>query len=176
MRGSVLVALCELERRLFCDFAGGRPALFLPLSVHPPERTRPEPCKCQREYQRSRKTSRSGLSRMESRVLAKKSEGAESRHRQKHGPHHFEPKLMRDARKRTQRGRDRTLPGADRAISSSLLSCHPRHNAEFLPGSYFAHGLDFNSLEVYNDATDALSEPFFMPPHLRIEGEMWIRN
>ena len=86
-------------------------------------------------------------------VLVKKSEGAETRHRQEYRSHHFEPELMCDAPERSKHRANRPLGGADRAISSRLFTRNSRHHADFLPSRNFAHALDFSSLRLYNDRT-----------------------
>ena len=116
------------------------------------------------------------LSRMKFRVLAKKSERPKGRHGQKHRPHDFQPELVRDADKRPQRRANRPLRGADRAISSRLLSGNSRQHADFLPVRNFTHGLDFSSLQRYNERTAIGGEPFLQPWHLKNEGDTWIRN
>lgn len=117
-----------------------------------------------------------GVSSMEFRVFAEKSECAKPRHGQKYRSHDFKPELVRDSPEGTQSCSNRPFGGADGAIPAGLLSRNPRHHPDLLPGGNFAHALDFNSLRRYNGATAAKGEPFLAPPHLRNEGEPWIRN
>jgi hypothetical protein len=111
-----------------------------------------------------------GLSGMKFRVLAKKSEGAKTRHGQKYGSHHLEPKLVRDAPKRPERRGKGPPGGADGAISSSLFAGHARHYADFLPGRNFAHALDFSRLGRYNDRTAIAGRTVTGAPASKLSG------
>jgi hypothetical protein len=150
---------------------------LLSFPMHSPKRTHAKPSECQCERNCSDNMSSAGLSGMKFSVLAKKSECADTCHRQKHRSHHFQPELVRDPPERSQRRANRPFRGADGAIASRLFSGNSRHHADFLPGRNFAHALDFSSLRRYNDRTAIEGRPFLAPRHLRAKGDiLWIRN
>jgi SAM-dependent methyltransferase len=69
----------------------------------------------------------------------------------------LQPQLMGRAAKRSRRGADPAHHCAERATASGLLSSivpgNSGHHAQPSQGRNFIHGLDFNSLWRYNDAT-----------------------
>jgi len=94
------------------------------------------------------------------RVFADERDSAEGRNHQKHCARDLEPKLVQRAAERADRGAHSAHNSVERAAAPGLLAGNPRHHSQLLPSRNFAHGLDFNSLQSYNDATAGSGEPF----------------
>ena len=87
-------------------------------------------------------------------------------HHEEDNPRNLKPQLMQGVSERPCRGADGAHDGTERAAAARLVPRNPRHNARFSPGRNFAHGLDFNSLRRYNDATYVGGEPLRRWRHL----------
>jgi hypothetical protein len=83
-------------------------------------------------------------------------------HHQENNSSYFEPKLVGGARESSQSCANRALYRAERAAAAGSLAGivpgNTRRYAQLLERRNFAHGLDFNSLGRYNDATCADSK------------------
>ena len=70
------------------------------------------------------------------------------------------PQLVQRVSKRPGRGAYTTYDRAERAVASSVFVRDTGCRAQLSQDRNIAHGLDFNSLRSYNDATQASDEPF----------------
>jgi hypothetical protein len=86
------------------------------------------------------------------------------RHYEKNKACHFKPKLMQHASKSARRTANGAHNSIKRAAAARLIACDPCRDARLAPCRNFAHGLDFNSLRRYNDATSG-GEPFRCQRH-----------
>ena len=74
-------------------------------------------------------------------------------HHQKNQAGDLEPELVQRVTKRAPRGANSAPYRIDGTAAPGLLPGDSRHQAYFAPSRNFAHALDFNSLQRYNDAT-----------------------
>ena len=77
----------------------------------------------------------------------------ENRHGQKYRAGYFQPQLVGRAPERSGCGAGPAHHRIDGAAASGLLPGYPRDHSQLSNGRNLIHGLDFNSLRGYNDAT-----------------------
>ena len=92
-------------------------------------------------------------------VFLKRGAAEAEGHDQKNHSRHLQPELVGDMQEGPGRRLDGAHDGAERAVAARLLARDPRHHPNLSPSGNFAHGLDFNSLRRYNDATLVTGEP-----------------
>jgi len=128
------------------------------LLLHPPERAHAKPRECQRKADHNQHSPGRRVSRLILRVLAHQVKSAKYRQGQKHRARHFQPQNVGHLPKRSRRGARPLQHRAPGAAARSLLREQPPRHARGCPqlpcGRNVAHGLDFNSLRRYNDATE----------------------
>jgi hypothetical protein len=128
------------------------------LLSHSPERAHAKPRERQREANCNQHPSGRRVSCLVFLILTRQGEAAKYRHRQEHSAGHFQPQNMGQLPKRPC-GRTRPLPhrvpdAAARGLFGKQLSRHARGCPQLPCGRNVVHGLDFNSLRRYNDATE----------------------
>ena len=138
----------------------------LALPPHSPERSQPEPGKGHGAANCNRQPSAAHPPGMIFPVFLDRSAAKTQGHHEEDNPRNLKPQLVQRAPERACRGTDGAHDGAERAAAARLVPCNPRYDACPSPGRNFAHGLDFNSLRRYNDATRDGGEPFRGCPHL----------
>jgi hypothetical protein len=128
-------------------------SLTLTLFSRSQKRTDSKPYKSQGKASRDRHTVGRGLPSAVFHVLTRQRAGAEESNEQKQRARYFEPELVRRMTKGAQ-GRFRAAQnGIQRAAAASLLVGDASNGSKFLQIRNFRHGLDFNSLRRYNDAS-----------------------
>lgn len=140
--------------------------MALALSPDSPKRTQAEPGKRRGKEHRDSGAAWPHLACVIFRIFLPRGAAEAKSHDEKDDSGHLEPQLVHNVTEGARRRADRAHDGAERAASSGLLAGNPRHRSHFAPGGNFAHDLDFNSLQRYNDATLRSSEPFFCLGHL----------
>jgi hypothetical protein len=103
-------------------------------------------------------------------VLLHRCAGKAERHDEEKEPHNLEPQLVGRARERPRSGADCAHQRPQRTVASGLLAGNSGRRSELSQGRNFIHGLDFNSLRRYNDATRGCGDPFRGRRHLRYSG------
>src|SRR5579863_1820370 len=125
----------------------------LVLPPHSQERRYAEPGKQYSEANRISQTAGANLSCVVLPIFLPGSAAETERHDQEDHAGHFQPKLMHDMAEGSGGSANPAPDGVKRATSSRLLSGDAGDHSHFSPSGNFAHGLDFSSLERYNDAT-----------------------
>ena len=105
-------------------------------------------------------------------ALANGASGKAESHDEEEESHDLEPQLVSGAPYGAARGADAAHDRVKRAVAPSLASRDLGHDPQLSEGRNFTHGLDFNSLRRYNDATRraATGEPIPQLLHLKIVG------
>jgi hypothetical protein len=153
-----------------------RPGLVsraLAFSARAPERTQTEPTKRHRAGNCNRKSAGPHPSGVIFPVFLHGGAGKAECHDEENDSDHFQPQLVGCARERSHDRASTCHQRAERAAAACLLPRNTRRRAQLLERRNFAHGLDFNSLWRYNDATSGdgargkQAAPFTRRPHLK---------
>ncbi len=128
-------------------------------SPRPPEGTQSEPAKGERETNGNRQTTAASARSMIFFILFEGGTGKTEGHQEENQAHHLEPELVRRASERATGGAHTAHHRVERTASSGLLPGDPCYHAELSECRNLAHGLDFNSLRRYNDATPGDGDP-----------------
>ena len=67
-------------------------------------------------------------------------------------PCHLQPQLVYGAAERSTRGANPAHDRGECTAASGLLPGHPRYHPQLSQSRNLGHGLDFNSLQAYNNA------------------------
>jgi len=142
------------EPAVACSATNPAPSPRSPtLHPNPPERTHPKPRKRHCETNCNHHPAHPNPPGLVLRILFCCGKPATSRHHQENQPRNLQPQLMQHPSQGPRHRSSGLSRGPHHPAALDLLRGHAPHHPDLSCPRNLAHGLDFNSLQRYNDAS-----------------------